>query len=274
MNHPTKKYDDRAKAINSLLCIGLDSAIGKLPAHLRASATPQFDFNRAIIEATNEMVAAYKFNSAFYEARGEQGMRELKLSMDYLRERHPDILTIDDAKRGDIGNTNMGYVTAIFDELGFDAVTLNPYMGQEVLQPFLIREDKCSMILVKTSNPGSGEFQDLKVPSGKLLWQEVAEHVRDEWNSRDNCMLVIGSTYPAEVKQLREIAPDMTFLVPGSGAQGGGIQALIKNGCDANSRGLIINSSRGIIFASSGEDFAEAAAREAKALRDEINSYR
>lgn len=280
------RYNTRADAANSLLCVGLDSDRAKLPAQFSGSKTPQFDFNRAIIDATHEFAAAYKANIAFYEARGEQGIHELKLTMEYLAEHHPDVATICDAKRADIGNTNTGYVEELFDWFGFDAVTLHPYLGREALQPFLARADKGCIILCRTSNPGAREFQDLLVSSdtstlssskgssAKPLWQHVAEHVSNEWNTNGNCLLVVGATYPDEMKRVRELSGEMTFLVPGIGAQGGDVEAVVTAGLNSEKRGMIINSSRGIIFASTGEDFAEAAAREAETLRDEINRYR
>jgi orotidine-5'-phosphate decarboxylase len=186
--------------------------------------------------------------------------------MSYLRLNHPDILTICDAKRADIGSTNQGYVEAILDRLGFDAVTLNPYLGREALEPFLARADKGCIILCRTSNPGAGEWQDLEI-GGKPLWQMVAERVRDHWNTRGNCMLVAGATYPGELRRIREIVGDMTLLVPGVGAQGGDVEQAVLAGRTAAGTGMIINSSRGIIFA---DDPAAAAC----ALRDEINLYR
>lgn len=258
---------------NSLLCVGLDSDIAKLPPQFKGSPTPQFDFNKAIINATHDLVSSYKPNSAFYEARGEQGMRELKMTMDYLRSTYPEILTILDAKRADIGNTNEGYVTSTFDYLGFDAITLHPYLGAEALAPFLKRTDKVSIILCRTSNPGAGELQDLKV-NGKTIYQIVAQKVTTEWNKNNNCMMVIGATYPEELKEVRAIAGDMTFLVPGIGAQGGDVEKTVKAGLNSNQAGMIINSARGIIFASSGEDFAERARHEAVKLRDGINRWR
>lgn len=268
-----EKYNARVDAVNSLVCVGLDSDLKKLPAHFADSKTPQFDFNRAIIDATHEFAAAYKPNVAFYEARGDQGLRELKLTMEYLRSEYPDIPTICDAKRADIGNTNSGYVEELFNWFGFDAFTIHPYLGRESVQPFLDQVDKGCIVLCRTSNSGSGEFQDLE-SNGKPIWQHVAENVSKEWNANDNCLLVVGATYPEEMKKIREVTGDMTFLVPGIGAQGGDVAAVMQAGLNSHKKGLIINSSRGIIFASSGEDFAQAAAREAQKLRDEINKYR
>ncbi|HWA32444.1 MAG TPA: orotidine-5'-phosphate decarboxylase [Candidatus Paceibacterota bacterium] len=251
----SEKYDRRARDIDSLLCVGLDADFEKIPERFKKLEFPQFEFNKWIIEETHEYAAAYKPNSAFYEARGDAGMKELKMTMDYLIRNHPDIFTICDAKRADIGNTNRGYVSAIFDWLGFDAVTVNPYLGREAVQPFLDRKDKVSIILCRTSNPGSGEFQSLEF-SGKHLWQIIAETVAGEWNANQNCMLVAGAAHPDEIKKLRELAPEMTFLVPGIGAQGGDLEAVLAAGLDQNGRGLIINSSRGIIFSENPKEEA------------------
>jgi orotidine-5'-phosphate decarboxylase len=261
----SEKYDKRAQAVNSLLCVGLDADYAKIPERFLKLEFPQFEFNKWIIEETHEYVAAFKPNSAFYEARGDQGIRELKMIIDYIVENHPDIVTILDAKRADIGNTNNGYVEFIFDWLGFDAFTVHPYLGHESVQPILDRKDKASIILCRTSNPGAPEFQDLKV-DGKPIWQIVAEKVSSEWNANDNCMLVVGATYPEEMKKIRSIAPHMIFLVPGIGAQGGSIEEVMKNGADSNGRGLIISSSRGIIFASDPKE-------EARKIRDQIREY-
>lgn len=270
------KYNQRAKKINSLLCVGLDSDFEKLPEKFKNLEFPQFEFNKYIIEETHEYAAAYKPNSAFYEARGDKGLRELKMTMDYLIANHPDLFTILDAKRGDIGNTNNGYVSSIFDWLGFDAVTLHPYMGQESLQPFLDRKDKVSIILCRTSNPGSDEFQDLYAKQRNLsvkwfaqapLWEIVAERVYKAWNKNNNCMLVVGATYPEEMKQIRTLVGDMTFLVPGVGAQGGSVEELMKAGLNSQGLGLIINSSRGIIFADNPKE-------EARKLFEEIQNHK
>ena len=261
-----EKYNKRAKEIDSLLCVGLDSGFEKLPKRFKDLEFPQFEFNKWIIEETHEYTAVYKPNSAFYEAREEKGMKELKMTMDYLIQNHPKIFTILDAKRADIGNTNQGYVASIFDWLGFDAMTLHPYLGEEALKPFLNRKDKVSIVLCRTSNPGAGEIQDLEV-GGKKIWQIVAEKVSKEWNKNGNCMLVVGATYPEEMKEIRKITGEMTFLVPGIGAQGGDLEAVMKAGLNSDKLGLIINSSRGIIFAENPKE-------EAKKLRDEIRKYR
>jgi orotidine 5'-phosphate decarboxylase subfamily 2 len=260
------KYNQRVDKVNSLVCVGLDSDFEKIPDRFKNLEHPQFEFNKWIIGQTAEFAAAFKFNIAFYEARGDAGIRELKMTMEYLQKNYADIFTICDAKRADIGNTNNGYVTAVFDWLGFDAVTLHPYLGKEALKPFLDRADKGCIILCRTSNPGAGELQDLEI-EGKTVWQIVAEKVTKEWNYNHNCMLVAGATYPEEMKIIRSAVKDLTLLVPGIGAQGGDIKATVEAGLDDNKRGLIINSSRGIIF-------AENPGEEAKKLRDEINLYR
>ena len=260
------KYNRRANKVHSLLCIGLDSDIDKLPPDFANGLSPQLAFNRHIIDQTADFAAAYKFNMAFYEAIGAEGLRQLVSSLDYLRLYHPDILTICDAKRADIGNSSAAYVRAIFDVLNFDAVTLNPYLGRDALQPFLNREHKACIILCRTSNAGSGEFQNLLV-AGKPLWQVVAAKVCSEWNVKGNCMLVTGATYPDELAQTRAIAGDMTLLVPGIGVQGGDLEMVIRTGTNRHGKGLIINASRSIIFA---PDPAQAA----ETLRDSINRYR
>lgn len=264
--NPVEKYNQRAKEVNSLLCVGLDSDIKKIPDRFQKMEFPQFEFNKWIIDETNEFVSSYKPNSAFYEARGDKGIKELKMTMDYLKDNYPQIFTILDAKRADIGNTNHGYVDSVFDWLGFDSVTINPYLGKEAVKPFLDRKDKVSIILCKTSNVGGGEFQDLKF-SDKPLWQIIAETVSTDWNTNNNCMLVLGATYPEEMRKVRNVAGDMTFLVPGVGAQGGNVEDVVKSGITEEGLGLIINSGRAIIFSENPKE-------EAQKLRDEINSSR
>lgn len=215
------------------VCVGLDKG--------------EFEFDKAIIDQTADLVCAYKPNSAFYEVRGVNGWEALQDTVSYIHEKHPDIPVILDAKRGDIGSTNEAYVKAIFDDLGVDAATVHPYLGQESLQPFLGRSDKGIIVLVKTSNSGSGEFQDLKIDD-KPLYQVIAEHVVD-WNVNGNLAVVVGATYPEELKMVRKIVGDMPILVPGIGAQGGDLEGILKHGLNSKKQGLIINSSRGIIFA-------------------------
>jgi orotidine-5'-phosphate decarboxylase len=266
----TDKLAASVERSNSLLCVGLDPGFSKLPT----SAKDQFAFNKAIIDATHDLVSAYKPNPAFYEARGADGVAALKQTCDYIKEAYPETPIIIDAKRGDIGNTNAGYVEYVFDYLGADAVTVHPYFGSESLGKFLEREDKGIIILCRSSNPGAGEVQDLLV-DGEKLYVRVAKQVVKTWNTRGNCLLMVGATYPEELRDVRAIAgPDMPLLIPGVGAQGGDLAGTMKAGLGANRRGLIISSSRAIIFASSGDDFAEAARAEAMKLRDEINQYR
>jgi orotidine-5'-phosphate decarboxylase len=239
-----QKYHQRVAAVDSLLCVGLDSQLDRLPARFEGD---QFAFNRWIIEETHPYVSAYKLNMGFYEANGLAGWRALKQTVDYLRECYPDILTICDAKRGDINFTSSAYAQAIFDELGFDSVTLNPYMGSDALQPFLERQDKGCIILCRTSNAGAGEIQDLQV-DGKPLWQVVAEKVAHEWNQNQNCMLVVGAIYPQELQQVREIVGDMTLLIPGIGAQNGDLEQVLAVGLNRQNAGVILTTSRAVIF--------------------------
>jgi len=241
-----EKLDKIVAKNNSLLCVGLDQG--------------EFEFNKKIINQTHDLVCAYKPNFAFYEALGVKGWENLKKTVEYIQRYHSGVVTIADAKRADIGNTNLGYVTAIFDEMKFDAVTVNPYFGREALQPFLDRKDKGIIVLCKTSNPGSNEFQD-------LVWQKVAENVAKKWNINNNCLLVVGATYPRELKQVRQIVGEMTLLVPGIGVQGGDVEKTVKAGLNSHKAGMIINSSRGIIF-------SENPRLEAQNLREEINKYR
>lgn len=275
------KYNKRAKKINSLLCVGLDTDFKKITDKFLGHEFPQFEFNKYIIEETHEYAAAFKMNIAFYEARGDQGIKELKETIEYLKVYYPDIFLICDCKRADIGNTNQGYVDSLFDWFGFDAITLHPYLGGEALQPFLDRKDKGCIILCRTSNKGAGEFQDLEfidtgvghldsgcpTPKGKKLWQIVAEKVSKDWNKNKNCLLVVGATYPKEMKKIRSLVGDMTFLVPGVGTQGGDLKAVLKAGLNKKGLGLIINSSRGIIFAKNPK-------KEAQKLYEEIRKYR
>lgn len=245
---------------NSLVCVGLD------PVNPPAGG-PFFEFNKSIIDQTYEYVCAYKPNSAFYEGKGSRGIAELKMTVDYIKKNHPDIPIILDAKRADIGNTNNGYVEFIYDYLGVDAVTLHPYLGKEALMPFLERKDKGAIILCRTSNPGAGEFQDLKLER-QPLYEIVAQKVSREWNTNNNCLLVVGATYPNELKKVRKIVgDDMWFLVPGIGAQGGDIKQTVLAGQNIKGTGMIINSSRGIIFSKNSR-------QEAQKLRDEINKSR
>lgn len=258
------RLESRMASVDSLVCVGLDSALERVPARFQREDHPQFAFNRWVIEQTLPYAAAYKPNLAFYEARGAAGWDELARTMQLIGALAPDVFTIADAKRADIGSTNAGYVAALFDQLGFDAVTLHPYLGAEALTPFLERTDKACIILCRTSNPGAGELQDLAV-DGRPLWEVVAARVRDEWNANGNCLLVVGATYPAELARVRELCPDLPLLVPGVGTQGGDVATVVANGLDGRGRGLLVNASRGIIF-------ADDPAAQARALRDQIRA--
>lgn len=260
------KLDHRQQAVDSLLCIGLDPEVDRLSAEYRNDEYPLFAFNRALIEQTHHYTAAYKPNLAFYEG-GNSGWQQLQMTADYLRTHHPDIFLIADAKRGDIGHTSERYASAVFDELGFDAITLNPYMGQEALQPFLSRADRVSIIVCRTSNPGAAEFQDTPMADSLTLWQQVAQRVATVWNSRQNCMLVVGATEPHLIQSARQLAPDVPFLIPGVGAQGGNLTDSVRNGLTPNGRGLLINVGRAVMY-------AEDSAATARAVRDQINLAR
>lgn len=262
------KYKRRVAASRSLLCVGLDCALDRIPARFLSHSAPQFEFNRYIIEQTHSYVSAYKPNMAFYEAQGAPGLQALQLTMDYLRSEHPDIVTICDAKRGDNRTSNQQYAIAVFDQLGFDAVTLQPYMGSAVLEPFLERADKANIILCRTSNPGDAELQELPVqdPRGgatKPLWRVVAEKVRDEWNTRGNCMLVVGATVPDILRQVRALAPELPILAPGVGAQGADLLSATRAGVAADGCGLFLSASRSVIY-------HEQPAEEARRTRDVI----
>ena len=246
---------DQLRAKRSYLCIGLDTDPRRIPAHLHAEPDPVFAFNRAIIDATHDLCVAYKPNVAFYEAQGPRGWESLQRTLDYM----PDgLFTIADAKRGDIGNTSRLYARAFFEAMDFDAVTVAPYMGRESVAPFLEFEDKWVILLALTSNAGSADFQLRKLSDdGMPLYERVMRTAR-EWGTPDNLMFVVGATHPEKMADIRRIAPDHFLLVPGVGAQGGDLAGITRHGANADN-GLLVNSSRGIIYAGSGEDFAEAA---------------
>lgn len=249
-----------------MVCVGLDPQLDKLPEAMRASTQPFLEFNKRIIDATLPHACAYKPQFAYYAA--EDRLDELKATMDYLRQVAPDRVTILDAKRGDIGSTADQYAREAFEVYGADAVTVNPYMGGDTLVPFTKFAEKGVVVLCKTSNPGSSELQDLVLESGQPLFMEVARKAAVEWNTNANLCLVTGATYPDQLAGIRATIGDMPLLVPGIGAQGGDLRATLRAGLRKDGWGLLINSSRGIIFASSGEDFAEAAANAAKELND------
>jgi orotidine-5'-phosphate decarboxylase len=251
-----------------LVCVGLDPDPAKLPKDLAGTA-PLYAFNRRIVDATAGVAAAYKPQIAFYSALGAED--QLVLSIRYIRERAPDALVILDAKRSDIGNTAEAYAREAFDRYGADAVTVNPYMGEDSVRPFLARPDRGAILLCRTSNPGAKDFQDLLV-DGLPLYRRVAERAAGHWNAHGNLMLVVGATYPSEMADLRRAHPDVPFLVPGIGAQGGDLEATLAAGLDGNGAGLLINSSRGIIYAGGGS--ADAIGEAAAELHAAINRHR
>lgn len=261
-----KKWDEQ-----KFLCIGLDTDFEKIPEHLRSHGVREamVAFNRAIVQATKDLVCAYKPNMAFYEAHGDLGMAALRDTIQYILEVAPDVGVILDAKRADIGNTNAGYAASAFDHLRADAITVHPYLGSEALKPFLDRCEKGIIVLCRTSNPGAAEVQDLSV-DGRPLYMHIAKQVRDLWNYNGNCALVVGATYPEEMKKIREAVGDIPFLVPGIGAQGGDIEKTVQCGKDSRGKGIIISASRSVIYASAGQDYAEAARAEAEKLHGAI----
>jgi orotidine-5'-phosphate decarboxylase len=262
--------------------VGLDPDWDRLPAGLRAAAGSDASddakaeavraFCIAIVDATADLACAFKPNAAFFERFGAAGIAALGAVTRHMRSRAPEVPVIYDAKRGDIGSTNAGYVEDAFDRLGADAITVHPYLGAESLRPFLDRADRGTIVLVRTSNPGGGEFQDLAV-GGEPLYRVVARRVAEHWNGKKNCAVVVGATYPQELAAVRALVGDMPILIPGVGAQGGDVRLTVEAGRDARGRGMIINSSRGIIYASAGNDFAEAARAETLRLTRDIQSF-
>jgi orotidine-5'-phosphate decarboxylase len=259
---------------NSLLCVGLDPDVSKMENNGAVNKCVLFDFNKKIIDATSDLVCAYKPNTAFYEAFGESGIAQLKSTVDYIRSAYPHIPIIVDAKRADIGNTNTGSIDFVFSYLDADAVTVNPYMGKEALNPFLAEKDRGIIVLCRTSNVGSGEFQDLVV-DGIPLYQRVAKNVVEHWNTNKNCLLVVGATYPEELREVRTIVGnEMIMLLPGVGAQGADIATALTSASNSSKSGVIINASRSVLYASSDSEYAVAARKVATKLRDEINRSR
>ena len=256
---------------DSLICVGLDPEIERFPRHIAAQASPIFQFNKAIIDATADLVCAYKPQFAHYAAYEAED--QLERTIEYIHRTHPGIPVILDSKRGDIGNTAERYAIEAFERYGADGVTVNPYLGADSLEPFLKHADKGVAVLCRTSNPGARDLQDLEVGARKL-YQVVAELVARSWNSRGNCLLVVGATYPRELAQIREIAGNMPFLVPGVGAQGGDVAQAVSSGQTPDGTGLLISSSRGILYGSSDDDFAVAARAATQKLRDQVNASR
>ncbi len=264
-----ERLDVACNARQSLVCVGLDPDPALMPVE------DVFSFNKAIVDATHDLVCAYKPNLAFYEALGLDGLRALEQTIQHIRRASPAAILIADAKRGDIGNTAAAYAKALFEVWGFDAATVNPYLGGDAVEPFLAHSDRGAFILCRTSNPGAQDFQDMMVASPgdtpRPLYQEVALRAK-EWNRRGNVGLVVGATYPRELEQVRLLCPDTPFLIPGIGSQAGDLEQSVHLGVDARGRRAIINSSRGIIYASRGRDFAEAARNATIKLRDAINA--
>lgn len=255
------------KRKKSFLCIGLDVDLNKMPRHLLQEEDPIFAFNKAIIDATHHLAVAYKPNTAFYEAYGIEGWQALGKTISYLNDNYPDIFTIADAKRGDIGNTSGRYAKAFFEDLKFDSITVAPYMGKDSVEPFLNYPDKHTIILALTSNDGAFDFQVLQ-SDGEELYKQVIKKSRS-WQNAQNLMYVVGATKATYLGEIRSLVPDNFFLVPGVGAQGGNLEEVCKYGMN-NQVGLLINSSRSIIYSSTGTDFAQAAALKASELQQRM----
>jgi orotidine-5'-phosphate decarboxylase len=261
----------RWQAIDSLVCVGLDPEPAKFPARFADDPDAVFTFCRDIVDATAAYACAFKPQIAHFAALGAEDA--LQRLVAHLHAAHPGVPVILDSKRGDIGSTAQHYASEAFDRYGADAVTVNPYLGRDSVQPFLDRADKGVVVLCRTSNPGARDLQDLVV-DGRPLYQHVAGNVARDWNGHGNCALVVGATWPEQLREVRAIADDVPFLVPGVGAQGGDVAAVVTNAKTADGTGLIVSSSRAILYASTGDDFAEAAATAARSLRDEINTHR
>ncbi|MCG8476668.1 MAG: orotidine-5'-phosphate decarboxylase [Cytophagales bacterium] len=260
---------EQIKKKQSYLCVGLDTDPAKIPEHLLKEEDPVFAFNKQIIDATKEYAVAYKPNTAFYEARGAQGWESLRKTLEYIPN---DIFTIADAKRGDIGNTSALYARAFFEQMDFDSVTVAPYMGEDSVKPFLTFEGKWVILLAATSNPGSFDFQHLELGEAKRPLYEEVLRKSQEWGSEEQLMFVVGATRADLISKIRHAAPNSFFLVPGVGAQGGSLEEVSKYGMNDHC-GLLVNSSRGIIYAGEGEDFAEKAHDAARVLQEEMKKY-
>ena len=253
------------------LCVGLDSDLEKIPESSRKENNREtiVAFNRAIVDATKDLVCAYKPNSAFYEAHGDEGFAALRETTQYILDQAPEVPVILDAKRADIDSTNNRYVEATFQYLQMDAITVHPYLGGKALKPFFDDTNKGVFVLCRTSNEGAGELQDLMV-DGEPLYKRVAHLVSEKWNTNSNCGVVVGATYPDELRQVRTIVGDMPILIPGVGAQGGEVEEAVLAGKDNRGKGIIVTASRSIIFASKGPDFADAARAKAETFLNRI----
>lgn len=263
----TQQLIEQIRLKKSFLCIGLDVDLTKIPQHLLALEDPIFEFNKAIIDATHDLCVSYKPNTAFYEAYGIKGWQSLQKTINYINEKYPEIFTIADAKRGDIGNTSTMYAKAFFEDLDFDSVTVAPYMGKDSVEPFLAFNNKHTIMLALTSNEGAFDFQTKNV-DGKELYKVVIETSKT-WKNSENLMYVVGATKAEYFTEIRQLIPNSFLLVPGVGAQGGSLQEVCKYGMSENV-GLLINSSRGIIYASNETDFAEKAREEALKMQQEM----
>jgi len=277
INQFIAKLEDRWK-LENFVCVGLDTEFARLPETFR-QYTSRTDavvrFNKDIVDATHDLVCAYKPNAAFYEALGRDGWDTLFKTIEYIKTTYPEIPVILDAKRGDIGSTNEAYATAVFDELNADAVTVHPYFGREALQPFLERKDKGIIVMASNSNPGAGEFQDLPVGDAKEpLYKVIASRVAAVWNKNGNCVVTVGATFPDKISQVRSVVGDMALLVLGLGKQGGEVEPTIKAAKDSRGWGMIVSSSRTILYASSENDYQQASRAETIKLRREINRFR
>ncbi|MBI5921510.1 MAG: orotidine-5'-phosphate decarboxylase [Betaproteobacteria bacterium] len=275
----SERLDQAIRKSNSLLCVGLDPDPARFPAHLAGRSNAIFEFCRAIVDATADLVCSFKPQIAYFAARRAEDQLEALIA--HIHERHPGLPVILDAKRGDIGSTAELYAIEAFERYGADAVTVNPYLGRDSVEPFLAYRDKGVILLCRTSNPGGNDLQFLEVGTDagkKFLYEHVARLVADQWNQHGQCALVVGATYPNEIRRVRELVGDMPLLVPGIGAQGGDIEATVKAGRNSIGMGLVINSSRAILYAGTqaegGREFAAAARQVALQTRDEINRYR
>lgn len=262
---------EQIKRKKSFLCVGLDTDYSKLPECVMGAEDPIFEFNRAIIDATAEYTVCYKPNLAFYEKHGSVGVASFERTCKYIKERYPEILVLADAKRGDIGNTSQMYAEAFYTDNLVDGVTLSPYMGQDTVAPFLKYTDKWAVILALTSNPSASDFETLELTSGERLFERVLRTAKS-WGSDDNTMFVVGATQASMLEDVRRIVPDHFLLVPGVGAQGGSLSEVAKHGMNDHC-GLLVNSSRGIIYADSTERFAQVAGQKAKELQQEMSPF-
>ncbi|NIJ45857.1 orotidine-5'-phosphate decarboxylase [Wenyingzhuangia heitensis] len=263
------KLVSEIKRKKSFLCVGLDVDLNKIPTHLLETEDPIFEFNKQIIDATHHVAVSYKPNTAFYEAYGIKGWQSLDKTIKYINTNYPEIFTIADAKRGDIGNTSTMYAKAFFEDLNFDSVTVAPYMGSDSVEPFLAFKDKFTIMLALTSNKGGLDFQGKELVDGQPLYKEVLKTALT-WKNSENLLFVVGATKAEYFKGIREIAPNSFLLVPGVGAQGGSLEGVCEYGINKENIGLLINSSRGIIYASNRTDFAEAAKLEAEKLQNQM----